>query len=212
MKNRFVLGCLMAGLFPGTGGGAAEPTAAGVQTGGGIEKAAGLGARTGAPAVPPEAPQTPQTSQPPPPRTQPSTAPAIQAAPQEAPGVRKAADIDNARGARGVAAPPPPPPSSVVKSGGLTSGGDTANSSAAGSIRPVRGLSGITAPKIQNLEAALLIKRATPPPDAPLDRKSKAAAAGLMSGPGDKVDPKGPKNADGRGGFQEFEKLDKSGS
>ena len=209
MKNRVVLGCLVAGLFSGAGGGAAEPTAAGVQTGGGIEKAAGLGARTGAPGVPPAPPQTPQT---PSPRTLPPAAPAIKAAPQEAPGVRKAADIDNARGARGAAVQPNPPPSSVVKSGGLTSGGDTANSGAAGSIRAVRGLSGITAPKIQNLEAALLIKRATPPPDAPLDRKSKAAAAGLLSGPGDKVDPKGAKNADGRGGFQEFEKPEKSGS
>jgi hypothetical protein len=76
----------------------------------------------------------------------------------------------------------------------------------------VRGLSGITAPKIQNLEAALLIKRATPAPDAPLDRKSKAAAAGLMSGAGEKPDPKGEKKPDGRGGFQEFEKLDTSGT
>jgi hypothetical protein len=206
MKNHIVIGCLMAGLFPGAGSGTAEPAAASVQTGGGIEKAAGLGARTGASGVPSEAPQTP------PPRTQPPAPPAIHAAPRDAPGVRKAADINDARGATAPPPPPPAPPSSVVKSGGLTSGGDASNSKAAGSIRPVRGLSGITAPKIQNLEAALLIKRATPPPDAPLDRKSKAAAARLMSGPGDKVDPKGVRNVDGRGGFQEFEKLDKSGS
>lgn len=188
MKHRVALGCLVAGLLSVGEGLAAAPPAGGTgdapakvsgvpgvaQGGGGIEKAAGLGARTGAPGVPPEAP--------------------------------------NSKVAQSAGTKPPPPPSSVAKGGGITSRGDSAPPSTASSIRPVRGLSGITAPKIQNLEAALLIKRATPAPDAPLDRKSKAAAAGLMSGSGEKPDPKGEKKPDGRGGFQEFEKLDTSGS
>ena len=77
--------------------------------------------------------------------------------------------------------------------------------SGAGSIQAVSGVTGINAAKLQNLEAALLIKEDT----GPHDGKAKAAAAALGGPPG-KTGPK--KKDDGRDGFQEFEKLKANGS
>jgi len=75
-----------------------------------------------------------------------------------------------------------------------------------GAVRPVTGVTGINAAKLQNLEAALAIKGGGPEKGA----KGKAAAAALLGapGPGPKAGPK----TDGRAGFQEFEKLITPGS
>ena len=76
--------------------------------------------------------------------------------------------------------------------------------SGAGSIQAVNGVTGINAAKLQNLEAALQIKHGeTGPPG-----KGRAAAAALGGAPGKPTKPK----EDGRAGFQEFEKLQNSGS
>ena len=75
----------------------------------------------------------------------------------------------------------------------------------AGSIQAVNGVTGINAAKLQNLAAALKIKDEA----GPHDGKGKAAAAALGGPPG-KLGPK--TKEDGRAGFQEFEKLQNSGS
>ena len=77
--------------------------------------------------------------------------------------------------------------------------------SGAGSIQAVNGVTGINAAKLQNLEAALKIKDEA----GPHDGKGKAAAAALGGPPG-KLGPK--RKEDGRAGFQEFEKLQNTGS
>ncbi len=77
--------------------------------------------------------------------------------------------------------------------------------SAAGTIQAVNGVTGINAAKLQNLEAALLMKANT----GPHDGKGKAAAAALGGPPG-KPGPR--KKEDGRDAFQEFEKLKTDGS
>ncbi len=77
--------------------------------------------------------------------------------------------------------------------------------SGAGSIQAVNGVTGINAAKLQNLEAALLIKADT----GPHDGKGRTAAAALGGPPG-KPGPK--KKNDGREAFQEFEKLQNNGS
>ena len=103
--------------------------------------------------------------------------------------------------------PPPPPPKAPpvvgVKGTAVNVGGGTVG--AGGSIRAVNGVAGINAAKLQNLETALQIKH-SPTPEGP--GKAKAAAALLGTGAGPKAGPK----ADGRAGFQEFEKLPNKGS
>lgn len=78
--------------------------------------------------------------------------------------------------------------------------------SGAGSIKAIDGVGGINAAKLQNLEAALQLKHGDAGPPT---GKGRAAAAGLLGPPGGKP---GPKPKDGRDGFQEFEKLQNSGS
>lgn len=83
-------------------------------------------------------------------------------------------------------------------------------------IRAVKGGSGIDTTKLQNLEAALILKDeggGTPAGGgAELGGKGKAAAAALLSAPGDKLPVKPQPKQDGRAGFQEFEKLQNRGS
>ncbi len=102
-----------------------------------------------------------------------------------------------------VVVPPPPPPPAVHQAVGT-----------AATIQAVKGVTGLNTAKIQNLEAALNLKHGgnTPPgTGAENGGKGKAAAAGLLAAPLEKPDAKAPK-ADGRGGFQEFEKLQVNGS
>lgn len=82
-------------------------------------------------------------------------------------------------------------------------------------VRAVKGVQGIVAPKQLNLEAALLIKdqaKGTPATNGAEGGKGKAAAAALLSGPPGPVPAPLTPNKDGRGALQEFEKLDKPGS
>lgn len=120
-------------------------------------------------------------------------------------GVNKIDGIDTINGVkadRRTAVLPPP----VVPAGGtaIPAGGGSVGSAA--NIRAVKGVGGINAAKLQNLEAALNIKHdagGTP------TGKGKAAAAALGGPPGKPgVKPK----EDGRAGFQEFEKLQNNGS
>ncbi|MEZ0385523.1 MAG: hypothetical protein ACAI34_00550 [Verrucomicrobium sp.] len=120
------------------------------------------------------------------------------------------------------ATPPPPPPAStttavppppIVSAGGTAApaGGGAIGSTA--SIQAVKGVSGISSPKLQNLEAALLIKNGADTPagsGAEKGGKGRAAAAGLLSAPLGK--PAQAPKEDGRAGFQEFEKLQNTGS
>jgi hypothetical protein len=103
-------------------------------------------------------------------------------------------------------APPPPPPPPIVSVGGtaVPAGGGSVGSAA--NIRAVKGVTGINSAKLQNLEKALILKQGgggTP------TGNGRAAAAGLLATPLGKTP--GPKE-DGRGGFQEFEKLQNNGS
>lgn len=102
-----------------------------------------------------------------------------------------------------------PPPSPIVPAGGTTvpAGGGSVGSAA--NIRAVQGVSGINTTKLQNLEAALNLKKDATVTPAGTGGKGRAAAAGLLSAPLEKQT--GPKE-DGRAGFQEFEKLQNSGS
>lgn len=106
--------------------------------------------------------------------------------------------------------PPPPPPPPVARPVAPPVIGTAVNVAAGtvgtGAIRPVTGVTGINAAKLQNLEAALAIKQGGTDNGA----KGKAAAAALLGGPGPGLKP-GPK-PDGRAGFQEFEKLNTPGS
>ena len=106
--------------------------------------------------------------------------------------------------------PPPPPPPPVAKPPPPPIVGTAVNVAVGtvgtGAVRPVTGVTGINAAKLQNLEAALAIKQGTPEKGT----KGKAAAAELLGGPGPGPKP-GPKT-DGRAGFQEFEKLPNKGS
>ena len=121
------------------------------------------------------------------------------------------------------ATPPPPPPAAstttavppppIVSAGGTATpaGGGAIGSTA--SIQAVKGVSGISSPKLQNLEAALLIKNGADTPagsGAEKGGKGRAAAAGLLSAPLGK--PAQAPKEDGRAGFQEFEKLQNTGS
>ena len=107
-------------------------------------------------------------------------------------------------------APPPPPPPPTARPVPPPIVGTAVNIAVGtvgtGAVRPVTGVTGINAAKLQNLEAALAIK-AGGPEKGP---KGKAAAAALLGapGPGPKAGPK----TDGRAGFQEFEKLITPGS
>ncbi len=148
--------------------------------------------------------------------------------PPNATGVYKSNGIENANGiqnatgiknANGISAStpvqPPPPKSEVRPTGGLAVEAGGATIGSGDSIRAVRGVTGITPPKIRNLEAALLMKQSDSPP-APAGAanagKGKAAAAALLSSPAGKTDPPPAAKTDGRGGFQEFEKLQNNGS
>jgi hypothetical protein len=105
--------------------------------------------------------------------------------------------------------PPPPAPPPIVPAGGTTvpAGGGSVGSAA--NIRAVQGVGGINTMKLQNLEAALNLKKDATVTPAGGTGKGRAAAAGLLSAPLEKQT--GPKE-DGRAGFQEFEKLQNNGS
>jgi hypothetical protein len=127
---------------------------------------------------------------PPPPPTGVEIKPVTQTPPPPPPAVNKI---------EGVHTPPPPPPVSAVNH--------------VGSIQAVNGVTGLNTAKLQNLEAALILKQAAETPkgdDAEHSGKGKAAAAALLAAPLDKAPPK-PKE-DGRAGFHEFEKLQNRGS
>ncbi len=123
-------------------------------------------------------------------------------------GVNKIDGIDTINGvkAAGRTAVQPPPPPPIVPAGGtaIPAGGGSVGSAA--NIRAVKGVGGIDAAKLRNLEAALTLKNdagGTP------TGKGQAAAAALGGPPG----KPGPKTKeDGRAGFQEFEKLQNNGS
>lgn len=149
-------------------------------------------------------------------------------APATATGVSKSNRIENTNGiqnangiknANGLSAhtpvQPPPPKSEVRPTGGLAVEAGGATIGSGDSIRAVRGVTGITPPKIRNLEAALLMKQSDSPP-APAGAanagKGKAAAAALLSSPAGKTEPPPGAKIDGRAGFQEFEKLQNNGS
>jgi len=107
--------------------------------------------------------------------------------------------------------PPPPPPPPATRPPPPPIVGTAVNVAVGtvgtGAVRPVTGVTGINAVKLQNLEAALAIKQGGGPEKG---AKGKAAAAELLGtpGPGPKAAPK----TDGRAGFQEFEKLPNKGS
>jgi len=116
--------------------------------------------------------------------------------------------IDGVKAAGRAAPPPPPPPASVTPAGGGSVG-------AAATIQAVSGVGGIDTAKMQNLEAALIMKEdggGTPVGGAERGGQGKAAAAALLSAPLDKPAPKLRPKEDGRAGFQEFEKLQSRGS
>ena len=83
---------------------------------------------------------------------------------------------------------------------------------AVSSIRALRGVQGIIAPKQLNLEAALQLKEDGTKPPPGVGEGGKAAAAALLSGPPGLVPAPPTPNGDGREGFQEFEKLTAPGS
>lgn len=118
--------------------------------------------------------------------------------------------------------PPPPPPQAVNKVDGIQAtppntvkGVPPPPAAAISTIRAVRGVQGIIAPKQLNLEAALVLKedaKGTPATPGAEGGKGKAAAAALLNGPKGLVPAPPVPNGDGRGALQEFEKLDKPGS
>jgi len=114
----------------------------------------------------------------------------------------------------GTAASVKPPP--VVSAGGnaVPAGGGTVGSG--GTIQSVNGVSGINTARLQNLEAALLMKQGgggTPAgTGSEKGGKGKSAAAALLGPPLGKPDAKTRPKEDGRAGFQEFEKLQNTGS
>lgn len=132
--------------------------------------------------------------------------PTANAAPvNKAEGVKKVDGINTINGVKAeaphAAQPIPPKPAGSATN---VAGGSVG---AVSSIRAVKGVQGIDAPKQRNLEAALLIKEGGGVPTG----KGKAAAAALFNGPpGAPVKP--VPGADGRAGFQEFEKLTTPGS
>ena len=97
-----------------------------------------------------------------------------------------------------------------------TPAGSAAPVGAVSNIRAVQGVQGILPPKQQNLEAALMMKEGgggTPAGGgAEHGGKGKAAAAALLGAPPEKAPVKTGPLQDGRGGFQEFEKLTTPGS
>lgn len=120
--------------------------------------------------------------------------------------------------------PPPPPPTAqaVNKVDGIQAtppntvkGVPPPPAAAISTIRAVKGVQGIIAPKQLNLEAALILKedaKGTPATPGAEGGKGKAAAAALLNGPPGLVPAPPVPNGDGRGALQEFEKLDKPGS
>jgi hypothetical protein len=79
----------------------------------------------------------------------------------------------------------------------------------AAKIRAVQGVGGINTAKLQNLEAALNLKKDGTDVPAGNAGKGRAAAAGLLSAP---LEKQTTTPEDGRAGFQEFEKLQNTGS
>ena len=123
-------------------------------------------------------------------------------------------------------APPPPLPPSPAAQGvnkvdgiqatppNAVKGVPPPPAAAISTIRAVKGVQGIIAPKQLNLEAALILKedaKGTPATAGSEGGKGKAAAA-LLNGPIGLTPAPPTPNADGRGALQEFEKLDKPGS
>ena len=130
-------------------------------------------------------------------------------------GVNKVDGVNTVNGVKAdgrtvVLPPPPPPPPPVARPIAPPVIGTAVNVAVGtvgtGAIRPVTGVTGINAAKLQNLEAALAIKQGS----TDNGTKGKAAAAALLGGPGPGPKP-GPKS-DGRAVFQEFEKLNTPGS
>jgi hypothetical protein len=114
--------------------------------------------------------------------------------------------IDGVKAA-GQTAPPPP-----VAVGSVTSAGSIGS---AGRIQAIHGVGGLDIAKMQNLEIALKMKQETGTPAGNGEEhggKGKAAAAALFAAPLGKVPAKNALKEDGRGGFQEFEKLQNRGS
>jgi hypothetical protein len=134
-------------------------------------------------------------------------------------GVNKIDGVETIDGVKADGRTAVPPVSSVVPpiapAGGnaVPAGGGTVGSG--GTIHSVHGVSGINTARLRNLEAALLMKQGgggTPAGSgAEKGGKGKSAAAALLGAPLGKPEPKAPKE-DGRAGFQEFEKLQNSGS
>lgn len=133
--------------------------------------------------------------------------------PNTAQGVSKIDGINTVNGVkadgRTVVLPPPPPPSAAKPPPPPPIVGTAVNVAVGtvgtGAVRPVTGVTGINAVKLQNLETALAVKNGPQQ-----GTKGKAAAAELIGGAGPGPKP-GPKT-DGRNGFQEFEKLPNKGS
>jgi len=143
------------------------------------------------PVTPPPPTGVTQPVPPPPPKgvTQPTPPPATKAV-NKVDGVK--ATPPNA--VKGV----PPPPAAAIST-----------------VRAVKGVQGIVAPKQLNLEAALLIKeqaKGTPATNGAEGGKGKAAAAALLNGPPGPAPAPPTTTKDGRGALQEFEKLNKPGS
>lgn len=130
--------------------------------------------------------------------------------PNAAQGVNKIDGINTVNGVkadgRTVVLPPPAVAKPVAPPVIGTAVNVAAGTVGMGAIRPVTGVAGINAAKLQNLEAALAIKQGGPDQGT----KGKAAAAALLGAPGPGTKP-APKT-DGRAGFQEFEKLPNNGS
>lgn len=134
-------------------------------------------------------------------------------------GVNKIDGINTVNGVkadgRAVVLPPPPvpkpvaPPPPVARPVAPPVIGTAVNvavgTMGTGAIRPVTGVTGINAAKLQNLETALQIKHSATP-----EGPGKAKAAAELLGPG--VGPKAGPKKDGRDVFQEFEKLPNKGS
>ncbi|RBP45682.1 hypothetical protein DES53_10264 [Roseimicrobium gellanilyticum] len=110
------------------------------------------------------------------------------------------------------AAPPPPPPPTappIVPAGGTTVPAGGGSVGTAANIRAVQGVGGINTAKLQNLEAALNLKKDGTDAPAGNAGRGRAAAAGLLSAP---LEKQTGTPEDGRDGFQEFQKLQGTGS
>lgn len=133
----------------------------------------------------------------------------------DAQGVSKINGVETINGVKVDGRATVTPAAPIVAAGGnaVPAGGGTVGSS--GTIQSVHGVSGINTARLQNLEAALLMKQGGGTPagtGAEKGGKGKFAAAALLGPPLGKPEPKAGPKEDGRAGFQEFEKLQNSGS